>query len=369
MRRNPISKAGITFAGLCLICGLGLAWYYSRIAVSRTIKPASKSVEFAPSPLSLEESKVPISVLEKNVPGPVTKQQPSNSRKPAQRIFFRWTATDEHYGQLASVEHPSAGPPSFYKQFSCEVVHFASGTGVCLKADRGVFTRYWANLFDGEFRLTQSVPLNGIPSRTRVSPDGKLAAVTVFLTGHSYASIDFTTQTLLVQTSTGLVLVDLEQYAAEKDGQPFHAADFNYWGVTFTPDSRKFYCTLSTNRTHYLVEGDPGTRTVRVVHENVECPSLSPDASRIAYKKRLPGSRATWQLNVLNLATRREIPLTEKRSVDDQLEWLDPYYVLYSLPQNPDASGATTDVWITKADGTGVPRVLMPNAYSPAVVR
>ena len=113
---------------------------------------------------------------------------------------------------------------------------------------------------------------------------------------------------------------------------PSPAKDFNLWGVTFTPDSKSFYCTLSTNRQHFLVRGDIAQRTATVVHENVECPSLSPDGKRIAYKKRLPvPGRVEWQLHVLDLASSREIPLAEKRSADDQIEWLDDDNVLYAL--------------------------------------
>ena len=46
-----------------------------------------------------------------------------------------------------------------------------------------------------------------------------------------------------------------------------------------------------------------------MIHENVECPSLSPDGTRIAYKKRDRLDPAPWQLTVLDLATMRETPL------------------------------------------------------------
>jgi hypothetical protein len=59
--------------------------------------------------------------------------------------------------------------------------------------------------------------------------------------------------------------------------------------------------------------------------------------------------------------------LAERRSVDDQVEWLDDRTLLYALP---DAnSEATSDVWRLPADGTGSPTVFIPQAMSPAVVR
>jgi Tol biopolymer transport system component len=252
---------------------------------------------------------------------------------------------------------------------TCEVVYFAVGRGICLKAKRGVFTRYTAELFSAQFERLATVPLAGIPSRTRISPDGRLAAVTVFMTGHSYSSVDFTTQTLLLDVPGGQVVTDLEQLAVMRDGQRFEAKDFNFWGVTFTGDSRRFYCTVSSNRRHYLLEGEIATRQARVIHENVECPSLSPDGKRVAYKKRMPGNQVVWQLHVLDLATAKETPLAENRSVDDQIEWLDFNHVLYSLPQSQTTASAITNVWMAKADGSESPRLFLANAYSPAVVR
>ena len=68
-----------------------------------------------------------------------------------------------------------------------------------------------------------------------------------------------------------------------------------------------------------------------MIHENVECPSLSPDGTRIAYKKRTGSDTTPWHLTVLDLATMRETPLAESRSVDDQAEWLDDDHVLYGV--------------------------------------
>jgi hypothetical protein len=77
-----------------------------------------------------------------------------------------------------------------------------------------------------------------------------------------------------------------------------------------------------------------------------------------------------WQLQVLDLATGREIPLAEQRSVDDQLEWLDDDTVLYTVSSGTaEQSSASTDVWRTAADGSGSPRVFKRNAYSPAIAR
>jgi hypothetical protein len=77
--------------------------------------------------------------------------------------------------------------------------------------------------------------------------------------------------------------------------------------------------------------------------------------------------RIVWQFHVLDLRTGVETPLTEKRNVDDQIEWLDDAHVLYALPA-PDGSAAT-EVWATPVDGRGEPVLYLRNAYSPAVER
>jgi hypothetical protein len=292
---------------------------------------------------------------------------------PSARIFFRYNGSDSNYGRLAVVRSESARPgkPTIVSDLSCEVVHVAGGYGSCLTAKRGVLTTYSAKLFDaGSFKVLATLPLPGIPSRTRVSPDGTLAAFTVFVSGHGYESLDFSTQTNLVETHTGKVLANLEEFAVTSNGQPIKNADFNFWGVTFTHDSKHFFATLSTAGRHHLISGDLATRSAKIIHDDVECPSLSPDNTRIAYKKRFDASgRVAWQLQVLDLASGKETKLAEKRSVDDQLDWLDDTHVLYSLPVGQADTAASTEVWIADVTGKADPKMFLRTAYSPSTVR
>lgn len=287
------------------------------------------------------------------------------------RIYFRYTGVDENYGKLAIASLTSLDAPQFVNALSCEVVYFANGSGICLQADRGILTTYAATLFDSHFASRASFPLHGSPSRARISPDGKIAGFTVFLSGHGYMSLNFSTETLLVDTATGKVIASLESdFHVTRDGKPFAEKDFNYWGVTFTSDSKYFYCTLSSAGAHYLIKGDIAARTAVVVHDNVECPSVSPNGRRVAYKKRFTiDGRQIWQLYVLDLATQRETPLAEKRSLDDQIEWLDDDHVLYTVSDKPEGSSGTTNVWKADAAGTGTPAIFLPKAYSPCIVR
>lgn len=370
------------FLGLCLAAVLlvaGYAWHVKQrmaapSAATPTGTPAGAQIPEPPAPSPAPPATSPAASPAPAPPAAVEPVKPapaSNPAPPMRRLFFRSTTVDQHYGSVAWVDIAHPGTVHYVDSLRCEVVYAAGGHGICLSAERGVFTTYSASLFDTrDFKISGSFPLKGIPSRARVSIDGKLAALTVFVSGHGYTTLDFSTQTLIVDVRSATVLADLENFEVRRDGAVIKAADFNFWGVTFTPDARQFYATLSTAGQHLLVRGDIAARRAEVLHENVECPSLSPDARHVAYKKRLRvDGRILWQLQVLELASGREIPLAEKRSIDDQLEWLDDHHVLYSVPSAEDGSSPGTDVWSAAIDTKVAPVRFMPNAYSPAAAR
>ena len=138
--------------------------------------------------------------------------------------------------------------------------------------------------------------------------------------------------------------------------------------MTFAEDDETFYATAASGSTTWLVRGSLAARTTTALRTDAECPSLSPDGTKVAYKKRLDAGAGVWRLAVLDLVTHKETLLAETRSVDDQVEWLDDGRVLYALPRAGSGSG-TSDVWVQPADGSGAPAVLIPGAASPAVVR
>jgi Tol biopolymer transport system component len=100
---------------------------------------------------------------------------------------------------------------------------------------------------------------------------------------------------------------------------------------------------------------------------DAEGPSLSPDQTKIAYKRRIDSETCgVWRLAVLDLRSGLESLLAETRSVDDQLEWLNDNRLLHGLSQ-PGSEAATSDFWVVPADGTGSPTVFIPEASPPAV--
>jgi len=46
----------------------------------------------------------------------------------------------------------------------------------------------------------------------REPADGRVGAVTIFVTGHGYAASSFSTKTILIDMASGDVLGDLEQF-------------------------------------------------------------------------------------------------------------------------------------------------------------
>jgi hypothetical protein len=284
------------------------------------------------------------------------------------QLMFVSVANDDtfHKVEVAALQRPGDG--SFVTNLSCLRVYFGGDSGICLTSTTdATATKWWAQLFDAQFNPLERFPLSGEPSRVRVSPDGRLAAATVFESGHSYAEHGFSTRTTLYDLTGRTSLGDLEKFVSRRDGHVIHAVDFNFWGVTFAHDGNTFYATLDTAGVSYLVRGDARGRTLEVLRPNVECPSLSPDNTRIAFKKRV-GARSLgwWQIAVLNLNTMSETILNnETRSVDDQVEWLDDARVVYHLTNGTTAA----DLWALHADNSAPPERLLAAAYSPAVIR
>lgn len=261
---------------------------------------------------------------------------------------------------IAPLSAPATPDPEL-APLDCDRVHFNGATGVCLARGGSFAAGYRAQIFGPDLRVRDQVDVAGIASRVRVSPDGRWGSVTMFVTGHSYAEAGaFSTETTLIDLARGERIAQLEDFTVSRDGRVVTAIDVNFWGVTFVPASDRFFATLATGGRTYLVEGSIGERRMRTLHENVECPSLSPDGTRIAYKKRVGSGTDPWRLTVLDLATRRETPLAETRGIDDQAEWLDDGRILYAVDD---------EIRVVRADGTGEPRRFRAQADSPAVVR
>ena len=377
----------LAFALVVIGCAAGIAGYARHaMLAAQAPPPASQAASAAAAPARPAAAVASTASAARAAPAPsaagvrsaasTAATAAASSAHGAARasMLVRGTALGDGYGHVARAWLDDPDGPREVAPLSCDRVHFAAGSGVCLTAERGALTVYRAVLFDGHFAPRKTLTLAGPPSRARVSPDGRKAAFTVFVNGHAYSMPSFTTRTTIVDAITGdSVVDDLEAWPVTRNGAAFKATDFNFWGVTFTSDGKRFYATLGTGGKTYLVEGDFARRQMHVVADDVECPSLSPDGRRIGFKRRDttdPGGRFWWHVAVLDLASGQVRVLPgESRSVDDQVEWNGNDELLYAMPLDSQQSSAETDVWAIAADGKSPARRLARFAFSPAVSR
>ena len=275
------------------------------------------------------------------------------------QLLFRSAIPDKSFGKLAVAPLSNPNGTRAVSDLTCDRVYFAGGKGLCLTATGAFASQYVAKIFDAHFNVSKTFSIPGIPSRARVSADGRVGVLTTFVNGDSYAPGNFSTRTLLIAMATGKTIASLEQFKVTRDGKPFYNRNFNFWGATFLPDDDHFYATLGSGKNTYLVSGNIATRRMTVVYTHLECPSLSPDGTRIAFKRSL-NSHGSWRLYVLDLKTMKAHPLAETQSVDDQAEWLDNTHVLY---------WRGSDIWVVPADGSGTPQIYVSDASSPSVIR
>ncbi|GAB4051039.1 PD40 domain-containing protein [Catellatospora paridis] len=265
--------------------------------------------------------------------------------------------------RAATVSRADPSGPRLVSGLECVRVYAAAGTGVCIHPDTA--WSYQLTVLDRQLRATRTFAVPGLPNRARVSASGRMVAWTTFVGGDSYSTGGFSTRTGILDTRTGTMVSTLEDFAVTREGRPYRNVDVNFWGVTFTADDNAFYATMATGGKRYLVRGDFAARTVRTLTDNVECPSLSPDGTRIAFKQAIGGDpQRGWRLSVLDLSTLAVTNLAEPESVDDQAAWLDEHTVAYTL-RAPDG---TPTIWSVPADGTGAPTKLLDGAESPAAL-
>jgi len=282
-------------------------------------------------------------------------------------VVFRSTAIGDDYGHVAVVSLADPNGPRAFAPVTCDRVYARNGESVCLYAKPGLVTTYRAEVLGADWAVKQTLPLSGVPSRTRISPDSSMVATTTFVTGHDYSSPgQFSTATLVTKVGSSKS-VNIEGFKLMVGGKRITASDRNIWGVTFADDDN-FFATAASGGKTWLVKGSLSGQTLTALREDAECPSISPDHTRVAFKTRNGHPTGQWQIAVYDLAGGKQTITSEKQSVDDQVEWLDNDHVLFGLPRTGTGPSAS-DIWMVNADGSGSPQIFIHDAWSPAVVR
>lgn len=281
-------------------------------------------------------------------------------------VVFRSTALGPTYGKVAMVPLSAPGGPRATTSTDCERVYATARRVLCLAADRGIVTTYTATVLDDRFAKVRALDLSGIASRARLSRDGRFAATTSFISGHSYASASFSTQTTITDVDRR-ASSNVEDYALVHRGKVIKPTDRNVWGVTFAGGDT-FYATVAWGGSTWLTRGSLSQRRLETIRSDAECPSVSPDGTHVVYKKRLGAAPGQWRLASYDLSRRTETLLASTRSVDDQVEWLDDTTVIFGLPRT-GAQAGVSDVWAQRIDASARPTRLITGAWSPAVVR
>jgi hypothetical protein len=289
-------------------------------------------------------------------PGPILLTGPG-------RLLFRNEASGPDHGKLASVSLADSLGARRIGSMRCDRFYSSAGNGLCLADAPGLLPSAVVVFTGSDLAELKRVDVAGIPNRAKLSADGRMASWTTFVTGDSYAqSGTFSTRTGIMDRGPDQLTSNMENIPLVVAGQRHRADDVNFWGVTFAADNRTFYATVATGGQTHLVQGDFETWEARTLRENAECPSLSPDGTKIAFKKRIAQDGARpWREHVLDLATMTETTLAETRSIDDQVIWLDNNTVAYALPGD-----RAPDIWAAPADGTGTPQLLVRHASSPS---
>jgi dipeptidyl aminopeptidase/acylaminoacyl peptidase len=277
-------------------------------------------------------------------------------------VIFRALAPRDAYGYVA-VRQLSPGARPLVSTLSCSRLHYAGGRGLCAAQEQsGGEIKNVVYVFNARLERGARVVLDGMPTRLRVSPNGRFGAITTYAEEETEQGERLATRTRLVDLNSGTPFADLRDFHVDHRGLPPIEGPMDIASVAFERDGDRFFATLSTDRERYLVAGSQRERRLTTIRAGVANEALSPDGQRLVVKRLLP-ERGFWQLAVIDLRTWAEHDLPQgPRSVDDQVEWLDNAHVTYH-----DVDGESTSIWLLPIDGINGPRVLVKDAYSAAV--
>ena len=158
-----------------------------------------------------------------------------------------------------------------------------------------------------------------------MSPNGRIGAMTTFVSGDSYTSPGAVLDPHDAHRprAAAATIADLEKFTVTKDGERIHSPGLQLLGRDVRARQRRVLRDAGHGRrTTTSCTAASARAPMEVIHDNVECPSLSPDGTRIAYKRR---DGKPWHLAPARPRPRTgaDAAVAERRPIDDQAEWLD----------------------------------------------
>ena len=182
-------------------------------------------------------------------------------------LLFVSMIPDRSAGSLAVVSLSGLAGARAIAGLRCDRASYAGGRGICLVRVGGEDAESEVEIFDSKFHVGRRLEVEGAPNRARVSPDGRYAAMTMFKAGEEEegSSEGPHTETTIVDLETGKEVADLETLPVTKDGKPFSSDDLHVSGVTFARDDDRFYASLGSEETSYLLEGSLRARKLKVI--------------------------------------------------------------------------------------------------------
>ena len=259
-------------------------------------------------------------------------------------IAFRHTGVDAEYGTVALVPLDDPSGARRFTGITCDRVDATTAGASCLVTERGVLTTFAALALDPAWQ-TGGLDAAARPAQPHPAVRRRLARGDHGLRERPLLHVRRASRPPpSIRDVDGESFGNLEKFELAIDGRTVAPVDRNIWGVTFVDDQHVL--RHRRHRRHDLPRpGRPGRAHPHHRRPgDVECPSLSPDGTRIAFKQAgRPEGQPGWTPAVLDLATgERTVLAGETHNVDDQIEWLDDDTVLYgTAPQRARPASPT----------------------------
>jgi hypothetical protein len=272
-------------------------------------------------------------------------------------LVYRHTGVDVNYN-LTKVAALDRADTSAGAGIRCERVSFGAGRGICLQADRGMFTTYKAVVFDRTFTPTSAVSvLNcALPFLLKNATIRSTSAIT----SGPMPSPGSSRRECVVIGVTPYVRVDERALLACASG-PCKGGRLQFLGCDVHARQQRLLCVARQRRQDLLSRAISRCASSSCWRRTSSARRYRPTTGR-SCSSAASGPRRTRRFYVMDLATMNARPLaSETRFVDDQASGST---TATSSTRSAPSSG-TSDVWVAPIDDSAPAKIFMPEASSP----